>query len=239
MLAAIVCPTIQENCMNTNLVRTTLLALAAAITIAGCQTTDAYTGEKKVNNASKGAGIGAIAGAVIGAASGDNSKERRERALIGAGVGALSGAGIGAYMDKQEAKLRAQLQGTGVSVTRNGNDLILNMPGNVTFKTASADLNAGFYKVLDSVSLVLKEFDKTLIDVEGHTDNVGDDNYNQNLSVQRASSVGGYLQSHGVNSKRIVTLGAGESRPVASNDSAEGRQQNRRVELKLQPITAG
>ena len=112
-------------------------------------------------------------------------------------------------MDKQEAKLRAQLQGTGVSVTRNGNDLILNMPGNITFKTASADLNAGFYKVLDSVSLVLKEFDKTLVDVEGHTDNVGDDNYNQNLSVQRASSVGSYLQSHGVNSQRIVTLGAG------------------------------
>jgi len=234
-----VCPTIQENCMNTTFLRTTLLAIAAGITIAGCQTTDAYTGEKKVNNTSKGAGIGAIAGAVIGAATGDNAKERRERALIGAGVGALSGAGIGAYMDKQEAKLRAQLQGTGVSVTRSGNDLILNMPGNITFKTASSDLNAGFYKVLDSVSLVLKEFDKTLIDVEGHTDNVGDDNYNQNLSVQRASSVGSYLQSHGVNSQRIVTLGAGESRPVASNDNADGRQQNRRVELKLQPITAG
>jgi outer membrane protein OmpA-like peptidoglycan-associated protein len=228
----------QEKRMNMTFLRTTLLAIAAGITIAGCQTTDAYTGEKKVNNASKGAGIGAIAGAVIGAATGDNSKERRERALIGAGVGALSGAGIGAYMDKQEAKLRAQLQGTGVSVTRSGNDLILNMPGNITFKTASSDLNAGFYKVLDSVSVVLKEFDKTLIDVEGHTDNVGDDNYNQNLSVQRASSVGSYLQSHGVNSQRIVTLGAGESRPVASNDNAEGRQQNRRVELKLQPITA-
>jgi outer membrane protein OmpA-like peptidoglycan-associated protein len=229
---------IQENRMNSSFVRTALLVIAAAITIAGCQTTDAYTGEKKVNNASKGAGIGAIAGAVLGAAIGDNSKERRERALIGAGVGALSGAGIGAYMDKQEAKLRAQLQGTGVSVTRSGNNLVLNMPGNVTFKTASSDLNAGFYKVLDSVSLVLKEFDKTLIDVEGHTDNVGDDNYNQNLSVQRAGSVGSYLQSHGVNSQRIVTLGAGESRPVASNDSADGRQQNRRVELKLQPITA-
>jgi len=225
--------------MHTTFLRTTLLVIAAAITIAGCQTTDAYTGEKKVNNASKGAGIGAIAGAVLGAATGDNSKERRERALIGAGVGALSGAGIGAYMDKQEAKLRAQLQGTGVSVTRSGNDLILNMPGNITFKTASSDLNAGFHKVLDSVSVVLKEFDKTLIDVEGHTDNVGDDNYNQNLSVQRASSVGSYLQSHGVNTQRIVTLGAGESRPVAANDSAEGRQQNRRVELKLQPITAG
>jgi outer membrane protein OmpA-like peptidoglycan-associated protein len=152
--------------MNTIVVRTTLLAITAAFTFAGCTTTDAYTGEKKVNNASKGAGIGAIAGAVIGAATGDNSKERRERALIGAGVGALSGAGIGAYMDKQEAKLRAQLQGTGVSVTRAGNDLILNMPGNITFKTASSDLNAGFYKVLDSVSLVLKEFDKTLIDVD-------------------------------------------------------------------------
>jgi outer membrane protein OmpA-like peptidoglycan-associated protein len=225
--------------MNKIFLRTTLLAIAAGITIAGCQTTDAYTGDKKVNNASKGAGIGAIAGAVIGAATGDNSKERRERALIGAGVGALSGAGIGAYMDKQEAKLRAQLQGTGVSVTRSGNDLILNMPGNITFKTASSDLNAGFYKVLDSVSLVLKEFDKTLIDVEGHTDSVGDDNYNQNLSVQRASSVGSYLQSHGVNSQRIVTLGAGESRPIASNDNDAGRQQNRRVELKLQPITAG
>ena len=224
--------------MNKIYLRTTLLAIAAAITMAGCQTTDAYTGEKKVNNASKGAGIGAIAGAVIGAATGDNSKERRERALIGAGVGALSGADIGAYMDKQEAKLRAQLQGTGVSVTRSGNDLILNMPGNITFKTASSDLNAGFYKVLDSVSLVLKEFDKTLIDVEGHTDSVGDDNYNQNLSVQRASSVGSYLQSHGVNSQRIVTLGAGESRPIASNDNDAGRQQNRRVELKLQPITA-
>ena len=225
--------------MNTSFVRTTLLVIAAAITIAGCQTTDAYTGEKKVNNASKGAGIGAIAGAVIGAATGDNSKERRERALIGAGVGALSGAGIGAYMDKQEAKLRAQLQGTGVSVTRSGNDLILNMPGNITFKTASSDLNAGFYKVLDSVSVVLKEFDKTLIDVEGHTDNVGDDHYNQNLSVQRASSVGSYLQSHGVNSQRIVALGAGETRPIAPNTTAAGKQQNRRVELKLQPIVRG
>ena len=147
-------------------VRSTLLVVVAAFTVAACQTTDAYTGEKKVNNASKGAGIGALAGAVLGAATGDNSKERRERALIGAGVGALTGAGVGAYMDKQEAKLRAQLQGTGVSVTRAGNDLILNMPGNITFKTASADLNSGFFRVLDSVSLVLKEYDKTLIDIE-------------------------------------------------------------------------
>jgi len=225
--------------MKTNFVRATLLALAAALTVAGCQTTDAYTGDKKVNKTTKGAGIGALAGAVLGAATGDNSKERRKRALIGAGVGALAGAGVGAYMDRQEAKLRAQLQGTGVSVTRSGNDLILNMPGNITFKTASADLNASFFQVLDSVGLVLKEFDKTLIDVEGHTDSDGADTYNQQLSLQRATSVGTYLQSHGVNGQRIVTFGAGEARPIASNDNAAGKQQNRRVELKLQPITEG
>lgn len=230
----------KEDCMKTSIfVRSCLLVIAAALAGAGCTTTDAYTGEKKVNNASKGAGIGAAAGAVLGALTGDNSKERRERALIGAGVGALTGAGVGAYMDRQEAKLRAQLQGTGVSVTRNGDELILNMPGNITFKTASSDLNSNFFPVLDSVSLVLKEFDKTLIDVEGHTDSDGSDQYNQQLSMQRANSVGTYLQSHGVNNQRIVALGAGEGRPVASNSSSAGKQQNRRVELRLQPIVRG
>jgi outer membrane protein OmpA-like peptidoglycan-associated protein len=224
---------------TSTLVRSTLLVIAAALTAAGCQTTDAYTGEKKVNNASKGAGIGALAGAILGAATGDNSKERRERALIGAGVGALTGAGVGAYMDRQEAKLRAQLQGTGVSVTRNGDNLILNMPGTVTFKTASADLNANFFKVLDSVALVLKEFDKTTIDVEGHTDSDGSDQYNQQLSLNRANSVGTYLNSQGVNGQRIVAFGAGEARPIAPNTTPEGKQQNRRVELKLQPIVRG
>jgi len=224
---------------TTILVRTTLLAAVAAFAFTGCMTNDAYTGEKKVSKTTKGAGIGALAGAVLGAATGDNSKERRKRALIGAGVGALTGAGVGAYMDRQEAKLRAQLQGTGVSVTRSGNDLILNMPGNITFKTASSDLNSNFYSVLDSVGVVLKEFDKTLIDVEGHTDSDGSDTYNQQLSLDRATSVGTYLQSHGVNGQRIVTFGAGEARPVASNTTPDGKQQNRRVELKLQPITEG
>lgn len=224
---------------TSTLVRSTLLVVAAALTVAGCETTDAYTGQQKVNKTSKGAGIGALAGAVLGAATGDNSKDRRKRALIGAGVGALAGAGVGNYMDRQEAKLRAQLQGTGVSVTRNGNDLTLNMPGNITFKSASADLNASFYQVLDSVGLVLKEFDKTLIDVEGHTDSDGSDAYNQQLSLNRANSVGLYLQSHGVNGQRIVTFGAGEARPIASNSTPDGKQQNRRVELKLQPITEG
>lgn len=223
--------------MKTTMIKVTLLAVAASFTLAGCMTTDAYTGEQKVNKTTKGAGIGALAGAVLGAATGDNSKERRKRALIGAGVGALTGAGVGAYMDRQEAKLRQQLQGTGVSVTRVGNDLVLNMPGNITFKTASSDLSANFYSVLDSVALVLKEFDKTIIDVEGHTDSDGSDDYNMRLSLDRATSVATYLQSRGVNGQRIVAFGAGESRPIASNATAEGKAQNRRVELRLQPIT--
>jgi outer membrane protein OmpA-like peptidoglycan-associated protein len=220
-------------------IRNGLIIAVAAVVTAGCHTTDAYTGEKKVSKTAKGAGIGALSGAILGAVTGDNSKERRERALIGAGVGALAGGAVGNYMDRQEAKLRAQLQGTGVSVTRSGNEIVLNMPGNVTFQTASADLNANFFGVLDSVAIVLKEFDKTLIDVEGHTDNVGADDYNLQLSQKRASTVAGYLRNRGVNDQRIVAEGAGEREPVASNDSPDGRQQNRRVELTLQPITQG
>jgi len=221
------------------LVRSTLLALAASLTVAGCTTTDAYTGEKKVNKTTKGAGIGALAGAVLGAATGDNSKERRKRALIGAGVGALTGAGVGAYMDRQESKLRAQLQGTGVSVTRQGDNIVLNMPGNITFATGSADLNSSFFGVLDSVALVLKEYDKTIIDVAGHTDSVGSEQTNQALSERRAGTVGQYLQGKGIDNTRIATVGYGKNRPVASNDTPDGRQQNRRVELTLTPLTNG
>lgn len=218
-----------------------LVAVVAGIVpgLAGCTTTNAYTGETQVSKTAKGAGIGALAGAALGALTGDNGKERRKRALIGAGVGALAGGAVGQYMDRQEARLRAQLQGTGVSVTRSGEEIILNMPGNVTFATGSADLNAGFFSVLDSVALVLKEYDKTVIDVSGHTDNVGSDQLNQSLSERRAGSVGEYLRVKGVSTQRIATAGYGESRPIATNDTPDGRQQNRRVELTLSPITSG
>ncbi|MCU0575607.1 MAG: OmpA family protein [Desulfobacterota bacterium] len=199
----------------------------------GC-TTDPYTGEQKMSKAAIGGMLGAVGGAAIGAAV---SKDKRKGALIGAGVGGLTGAGVGYYMDRQEEKLRQRLQGTGVSVTRQGDNLILNMPGNVTFKTDSADINAGFYDVLNSVVLVLKEFDKTLIDVYGHTDSVGSDSYNQTLSERRAASVGQYLMSQGVDGRRVATQGFGESRPIAGNDTESGRQQNRRVELQLTPLT--
>lgn len=222
-----------------NLVRKGVIGVVVATLLAGCYTTNPYTGERQVSKTAKGAGIGALAGAAIGALTGDNSKERRKRALIGAGVGALAGGAVGNYMDRQEAKLRAQLEGTGVSVTRTGDTIILNMPGNITFATGSADLNPSFFGVLQSVALVLKEFDKTIIDVAGHTDSVGSEQSNQLLSERRANTVGQYLMSQGIMAERIAMVGYGESRPIASNDTAEGRALNRRVELTLTPITTG
>lgn len=208
-----------------------------AISIAGCTTTDPYTGEERTSRATTGAAIGAIAGAAIGIATGDDSRERRKRALIGAGIGGLSGGAVGAYMDRQERELRDQLRGTGVSVTRQGDELILNMPGNVTFGFDSSDLRSDFYDVLDSVALVLEEYEKTLIEVAGHTDSTGSAEYNQRLSERRAESVARYLESQGVRSQRIATAGFGEEHPVADNSTERGRQANRRVELTLVPLT--
>ena len=216
--------------------RLRVLAVSAAITLAlcGCQTTDPYTGEQKTSNTAKGTGIGAIGGAIAGAILGGG---KRKGVLIGAGIGALTGAAVGNYMDKQEAKLRAQLQGTGVSVTRVGDSVILNMPGNITFATDSSNISADFYSVLDSVALVINEFEKTYVDVIGHTDSTGAADYNQQLSVARASSVARYLESQKVLPERVITQGAGECSPIASNDTPEGRSLNRRVEIRLTPLT--
>jgi outer membrane protein OmpA-like peptidoglycan-associated protein len=214
-----------------------VICLAAAVLTAGCQTIDPYTGETKTSSATKGAAIGAGAGAVLGILTGDDSKERRKRALIGAGVGAIAGGAVGSYMDNQEAKLREQLQGTGVSVTRVGNDIILNMPGNVTFQTDSSDLNPQFFGVLDSVGLVLKEYDKTVVEVVGHTDSTGSAQYNQALSERRAATVATYINNRGIDRQRILAFGRGLTQPIADNATAAGRAMNRRVELTLSPIT--
>jgi outer membrane protein OmpA-like peptidoglycan-associated protein len=210
------------------------LSTAIALALAGCQTTDAYTGEQKTSNTAKGAGIGAVGGAIAGAIIGGG---KRKGVLIGAGLGALGGAAAGNYMDQEEAKLRARLQGTGVSVTRVGDSVILNMPGNITFATDSSNISADFYPVLDSVALVINEFEKTYVDVVGHTDSTGAEDYNQRLSEARASSVARYLESQQVLPQRIVVQGMGESAPVASNDTPEGRSLNRRVEIRLTPLT--
>lgn len=211
---------------------------AVALALGACTTIDPYTGEQQTSSATKGAIIGSVAGAVIGIATGDNARERRNRALIGAGIGGLSGAAVGHYMDRQEAELRRRLQGTGVSVTRSGDNLILNMPANVTFGTDEASLRPQFFDVLDSVALVLKEYQKTLIEVAGHTDSTGPASYNQSLSERRAATVAQYLKSQGIMAQRIVTRGYGERYPIADNATAAGRAENRRVELTLAPVTS-
>jgi outer membrane protein OmpA-like peptidoglycan-associated protein len=225
--------------MNIRAVRPVAAILSVAVLVSACETLDPYTRESETSKATKGALIGAAAGAVVGLISGDDAVERRQRALIGAGVGALAGGSIGYYMDRQEAKLRAELEGTGVSVTRIGDNITLNMPGNVTFATDSSDLNPAFFDVLNSVGKVLNEFDKTVVEVAGHTDSTGSESYNQALSERRASSVATYLQSQKVITERIIRVGMGESRPVADNGSSAGRQSNRRVEITMVPITAG
>jgi outer membrane protein OmpA-like peptidoglycan-associated protein len=218
--------------------RIAITALVACFTVTGCMTYDPYTGEKKVSDTTKGAGIGAATGAVIGLLTGGNAAAHRKNALIAAGVGALAGGAIGNYMDRQQAELRHDLQGTGVSVTRMGDNITLNMPGNITFKTNSADLDPSFYKVLSSVNIVVKKYNKTVVEVAGHTDNTGGAEYNQQLSERRANSVAQYLESQGLANNRVVTVGAGETRPVADNSTVEGRASNRRVELTLTPLTA-
>lgn len=225
--------------MNNRSAATTVLAALATLALGGCQTLDAYTQESKTSSATRGAAIGAAAGAVAGLVSGDDAVERRQRALVLAGVGALAGGAVGYYMDRQEAELRAELQGTGVSVTRQGDHITLNMPGNVTFAYDSADLSPAFFDVLNSVSKVMDEYDKTVVEVAGHTDSTGSESYNQRLSERRAASVASYLKSQGIDGQRLITVGMGEEMPVADNSTASGREANRRVEITMVPVTAG
>lgn len=222
-----------------NRTRTFSLVFGACLAVTACTTIDPYTGEERTARAQRQAVIGAVSGAVAGLITGDSSMERKKRALVGAGLGALAGAAVGGYMDRQEARLREELARTGVSVTRVGDNITLNMPGNITFATDSAGLNANFFEVLDSVALVVNEFEQTVIEVAGHTDSTGSEDYNQGLSERRAGAVGQYLRTRDVFPDRIIEVGMGELRPIATNDTVDGRQANRRVELTLVPLTLG
>ena len=216
--------------------RITVVALvAAAVALAGCETMESFANDPGKEKTRKGTGYGAAAGAVVGLLTAGSNPFKA--AMIGAAAGALIGGAAGNYMDRQEAKLRQQMAGTGVDVVRNGDHITLDMPGNVTFGFDSADLNAQFYPVLEKVAGTMKEFDKTVIEVAGHTDNTGSDTYNQALSERRAKSVAAFLSSQGVSGARVVTIGAGEGHPVGSNDTEEGRAQNRRVEITIVPVT--
>lgn len=213
-------------------------AICGALVVGGCTTTDPNTGEVVRSNTKTGALYGAIGGAALGYLTNTNKSEQgRKNALIGAGVGALAGAGVGTYMDRQQAKLREQLAGTGVEVNRRGDDLILVMPGDVTFDVDRWDVQPRFFKVLDDVALTLNEYPQTLIDVVGHADSTGADDYNQALSERRASSVASYLVSRRVLVDRVFVAGLGERAPIASNATPEGRSQNRRVEIVVRPYT--
>ena len=214
-----------------------LIVGLAALSLSACTSINPYTGQSQLSNTTGGAligaGGGAVVGGIIGAATGSDP---RVAALIGAGVGGLTGGMIGNYMDQQEAELRAQLQGTGVSVTRVGQQIILNMPSNITFATDSSTVQAKFSETLVSVGLVLKKFNKTVIDVYGHTDSQGSDSYNLDLSNQRARAVATILANQGVDQRRFYITGKGEEDPIASNSTEAGRSQNRRVEIQLSPI---
>lgn len=211
--------------------------LAGTMLLSSCAS---YTGQTNdpndPNRTRTGALIGAGVGAVAGLLSGGDAVERRQRALVGAGVGGLAGGGIGAYQDRQEAALRRSLAGSGVDVERRGDNITLNMPGNITFAFDSSGLQSQFYPVLDNVAGTLNQYNQTVIEVAGHTDNVGSDAYNQQLSTQRANAVAAYLNGKGVMQQRMIVVGAGETRPIASNDTDAGRAQNRRVEITIVPM---
>ncbi|MFB2927962.1 OmpA family lipoprotein [Aeromonas hydrophila] len=213
--------------------KTLVPAVALLVALTGC-TTNPYTGASQTSKGAWGALAGAATGAAVGALS-SSKGDRKKGILTGVAAGAALGGGIGYYMDVQEAKLREKLQGTGVSVTRNGDQLILNMPNNVTFDSSSAQLKAAGANTLSGVAMVVGEFDKTRLNVVGHTDSTGSRELNMKLSAQRADAVAAQLIGQGVTGSRISTSGVGPDQPVATNSTAEGKAQNRRVTITLTP----
>lgn len=186
-------------------------------------------------NTYKGAGMGAIIGGAAGAMTGDNERDRWTRGAIGAGIGTVAGGAIGQYMDRQENAMREELQGSGVDVRRDGDDILLNMPNSITFGFNSSVVRQEFNRTLTNVANVLNQYPNTRVEVIGHTDNIGTNEYNQALSVQRAQAVGSRLVNYGVVSDRLYIMGYGETQPLESNDSEVGRAENRRVEIRISP----
>lgn len=213
---------------------TLALVLSGTVALSGC-TTNPYTGEREAGKSGIGAGLGAALGAGVGVLS-SSKKDRGKGALIGAAAGAALGGSAGYYMDVQETKLREKMRGTGVSVTRNGNNIVLNMPNNVTFDSSSSSLKPAGANTLTGVAMVLKEYAKTAVNIVGYTDSTGSRQLNMNLSQQRADSVASSLITQGVAANRIRTGGMGPDNPIASNSTPEGKAQNRRVEITLSPL---
>ena len=197
--------------------------MVAATAFLGACTTDPFTGEQKVSNTAGGAALGAGLGALAGLAVGGSSNAQRNAVLIGAGVGALAGGAIGATMDRNEADLRAQLQGTGVSVTRVGDQIMLNMPSDITFNVDQDAIKPQFFPVLNSVALVLQRYQQTIVDVYGHTDSTGSDRHNFDLSQRRALAVAKYLSAQGVDQRRFAVTGFGPTQADRLQRDAGGQ----------------
>jgi len=212
----------------------TAVTMALVMATTACMT-DPYTGQQTINRTAVGIGVGALGGYLLGdVIGGDHDRNAK---VIGVGIGALAGGVVGNYMDQQEAELRRQTAGTGVDVYRQGDELVLRMPAGITFPVDRYDIQPQFQSTLDQVAQTLSRYDQTYIDVLGHTDSTGSDAYNQTLSDRRAQSVADYLAGHGVTRARIGVRGYGESQPIASNDTDPGRAENRRVEIKVVPVT--
>lgn len=221
-----------------NTSRLTITAILVAL-LSGCASQNPYDNQSQqssggMSKTAKYGGLGALAGAVAGAAI--NHDNRGKGALIGAAVAGAAGAGYGYYVDKQEEELRRSMQGTGVEVQRQGDTIQLIMPGNITFATDSADIASSFYAPLNNLATSFRQYNQNSIEIVGHTDSTGNHAYNMGLSQRRAQSVANYLTAQGVDASRLSTRGAGPDQPVASNATAEGRAQNRRVEVTLRPL---
>jgi outer membrane protein OmpA-like peptidoglycan-associated protein len=212
----------------------TIAVIMSSLALAAC-VTDPNTGQQKLSRAGGGALAGAGAGALLGVLLG--GRNNRAEVLIGTGIGAIAGAAVGGYMDKQERELRARTANTGIEVERKGDEINLKLPSGISFDFNSAAVKPEFRPALDQVAQTLASYQSTFIDVSGHTDSIGSDAVNQRLSEQRAQAVADYLGYQGVSRARVATRGYGKSFPIASNATDAGRAQNRRVEIKLSPVT--
>lgn len=211
-----------------------ILATLGAFALSACVDPNAYPDDPNART-KNGAIIGGIIGAVAGAKSSDDDK--LARAVVGGALGAAVGAGIGATLDQQAAELRGELGNGAITVTNNGDYLVVNMPQDVLFATDSAALRPDLTRDVQIVANNLIRYPNSRIEVVGHTDNTGSAAYNQDLSQRRAVAVADVLRGSGVPSARVTAYGRGEDAPIASNQTEAGRAQNRRVEIIIRPTT--
>ena len=219
-----------------------LISIVATLALAGCAGGIKGPSDRPFENWEKGAALGAVGGAVLGAAA--YSKNRSKGALIGAIGGGLAGGMVGRYMDQQkrdlEKNLAPEIQSGQARIEKLPNEVVrITMTSQTAFDTNSTAIKPGFQSTMDKLADVVVRYNKTTLTIVGHTDNVGSERYNQDLSQRRAHSVAQYFESQRVAPVRLATAGKGESQPVASNSSEAGRQANRRVEIYVEPVVEG